>query len=555
MRVSIRGRLLASYLGLIAVLAVTWAASVVSADTLRLNYTHTVNGLDALSNNVLLRLNLMDDEETGLRGYLLTRRTEFLQPYLAAQRALPGAWREASSLLHQEPDLRALDDATVARAQAWNRWARRTLREARTPTQGSSALVERQAEGKTLFDAYRAATARVTRGLDARRQAELRGSLATLTDVTRLFTIVFAAAIGLGALIGWRTTRAVTVPLVALERSAAAIGAGDLAQRITGGGAREFVRLAERMEWMRLQIEGQHAQLMARAAEIAASEERTRALYDELLESKKELERSNDELSQFAYVASHDLQEPLRTVASYTGLLRRRYAGKLDADADEFISYAVDGATRMQTLIQDLLAYSRVGNRSREPVPTECGAVVADALANLHTTIEECGARVDYDGLPTVYADGSQVTQLFQNLIGNALKFRRLNTDEAPRIRIHARRDGAGWTFAVQDNGIGIDPAYAGRIFVIFQRLHTREEYAGTGIGLAICKRIVERHGGRIWVESQPGQGATFLFTLPAAPDALASPDGRTTRGLEGEMEGEMEGEAAATPVVRELAS
>jgi len=176
---------------------------------------------------------------------------------------------------------------------------------------------------------------------------------------------------------------------------------------------------------------------------------------------------------------------------------------------------------------------------------------VADALANLHTTIEECGARVDYDGLPTVYADGSQVTQLFQNLIGNALKFRRLNTDEAPRIRIHARRDGAGWTFAVQDNGIGIDPAYAGRIFVIFQRLHTREEYAGTGIGLAICKRIVERHGGRIWVESQPGQGATFLFTLPAAPDALASPDGRTTRGLEGEMEGE----AAATPVVRELAS
>jgi signal transduction histidine kinase len=272
-------------------------------------------------------------------------------------------------------------------------------------------------------------------------------------------------------------------------------------------------------------------ELYKKTVEVKRQAEAIRKLNAELeqrvAERTAELRRSNEELQQFAYVASHDLQEPLRMITSYVQLLAKRYQGKLDAEADEFISYVTEGAQRMKTLIDDLLAYSRVGTHGQGFAAVDCEEVLQRILTDLRMAIEESGAEVTHDPLPTVWGDATQLGQVLQNLLSNALKFR----DQAPpQVHITARLDGGQWVFSVSDNGIGIDPQYAERIFVIFQRLHTKKAYPGTGIGLAICKKIVERHGGRIWVESQPGRGATFFFTLPAkrqreARASSASPD------------------------------
>jgi len=261
----------------------------------------------------------------------------------------------------------------------------------------------------------------------------------------------------------------------------------------------------------------QIGQLMARRE----AEARLREAHDELELKAHELERSNEELQQFAYVASHDLQEPLRMVSSYTQLLVRRYGDRLDGDAKEFMDFIVDGAARMKQLIEDLLAYSRVGTRGRSLEPTESLAALDKALVNLRIAQEASGAAVTHDPMPKVVADPGQLTQLFQNLIGNAMKFRGA---AAPRIHVGAETREHVWVFTVKDNGIGLDTQYADRIFMMFQRLHNKTEYPGTGIGLAICKKIVERHGGRIWVDSRPGQGSTFGFTIARHDNEHAQP-------------------------------
>jgi light-regulated signal transduction histidine kinase (bacteriophytochrome) len=237
---------------------------------------------------------------------------------------------------------------------------------------------------------------------------------------------------------------------------------------------------------------------------------------DKLKKALLDLERSNQELEQFAYVASHDLQEPLRMVASYTQLLEKRYKNQLGQDAKDFIRFAAEGASRMQRLINDLLVYSRVGSRGKPPEPTDFHTLLGQAIANLSLVIEENHAVVTSDQLPMVTADVSQMVQLLQNLIGNAIKFR---GEESPRIHVSAEEKGSEWIFSVKDNGIGIDPQFKERIFIVFQRLHSREKYPGTGMGLAICKKIVERHGGKIWVESEVDKGSTFYFTVPKGGD------------------------------------
>jgi PAS domain S-box-containing protein len=239
-----------------------------------------------------------------------------------------------------------------------------------------------------------------------------------------------------------------------------------------------------------------------------------KAAEEHLSQKVEELKRSNEELGQFAYIASHDLQEPLRMVASYTQLLSKRYAGRLDADADEFIGFAVDGASRMQRLIEDLLAFSRVATSGNELLDTSSEYALEQALENLHWAIKDSGGQVTHDPLPIVQADEMQLVQLFQNLIGNAIKYQ---NPGIPRVHIAAVRHDKSWTFAVKDNGLGIDRQYFEKIFGMFQRLHKRDEYSGTGVGLAICKKIVERHGGSLSVESVLGQGSTFSFSLAGA--------------------------------------
>lgn len=249
-----------------------------------------------------------------------------------------------------------------------------------------------------------------------------------------------------------------------------------------------------------------------RFAFVALDITERRQAEEDLRKSTEELARSNRSLEQFAIVVSHDLQEPLRTVTGFVQLLQKKYANQPDADASTWIEFTLGGARRMEALIKDLLAYARVGTRGQQPVLIDAGAVLGQALENLHESIQETGAEITHSELPAVQADPSQLAQLFQNLLGNAMKFR---GEAPPKVHVDARREGKAWRFSVSDNGIGIDPKFQDQIFEVFRRLHNRQQYEGTGIGLAICKKIVDRHGGRIWVESQPGQGATFSFTLP----------------------------------------
>jgi signal transduction histidine kinase len=318
--------------------------------------------------------------------------------------------------------------------------------------------------------------------------------LAGIAARGRSIAVVAIALIVGGTFVAILLTGMITRPLHQVTRAAASLAAGnrdvdlsDLSRRAdeTGDLARAFTEMAR--------------QIVNRE--------------NELIEKAEELQHSNTELAQFAYVASHDLQEPLRMVGSYLTLLRQRHAGKLDAEADEFIGYAVDGAARMKLLINDLLNYSRVSNRPMNVEAVDTDAVVTGVIDTLAVRIEETGAEVIHESLPTVHGDAIQLERLFARLIENAMKYR---SEAPPRIRVAAEPQGECWLFSVADNGIGIDPRFRDKVFDIFKRLHGREQYPGTGIGLAVCKMVVERHGGKIWVEPAAGGGSVFKFTLPA---------------------------------------
>ena len=306
---------------------------------------------------------------------------------------------------------------------------------------------------------------------------------------------------------------ALDIPLILVSGALGDVTAVECIKR----GATDYVlkdSLARLPEAIRRALQEKHLLRLRRRAE------------EDLAKKAVELARSNADLEQFAYIASHDLQEPLRMVAAYTQLIAERYRGKLDENADKFIGYACEGALRMQTLINDLLAFSRIGRTGVKAGRVNCDAAMAEVLLNLGPAIRDCGATVSYAPLPEVLADSSQMTQVFQNLIGNAIKFR---GKEPPEILVQAEKAGQDWLFTVSDNGIGIAPESAENIFVAFQRLHTRTEYPGNGIGLSICKKIIERNGGKIWVESGMSKGSSFKFTLPIHP--FAEQDSRGEEG------------------------
>jgi signal transduction histidine kinase len=450
--------------------------------------------------------NALVSEETGVRGYVLAGDETFLRPYrtgrVEEQRAL-GALREHVDEIGDEQlstDLAAVE----RRARIWRtRYAEPTI--ARVRAEGPGAIggagIER---GRRLFERVRAALAREEIDI-ARARDEGRADFA---DAATFLSVAFGT-IALLLVAALTTTmimlrRTVTLPIGTLARRVRRVASGQFDAPIRGAGPRDIADLAADIESMRQRI----------VDELEA----LREAHEQLDAQRLDLERSNAELEQFAYVASHDLQEPLRKVASFCQLLERRYKGQLDERADQYIDFAVDGAKRMQQLINDLLAFSRVGRTSGTDLePIALGEAVDRALADLESALVDSGATVDVGTLPTVRGDASLLTLMFQNLIGNALKFR---SDASPIVRIEAERDGDAWRISCSDNGIGIDPEYAERVFVIFQRLHPKDEYAGTGIGLAMCRKIVEHHGGRIWLDPDGGPGTTFRFTLPALEES-----------------------------------
>jgi signal transduction histidine kinase len=441
------------------------------------------------------------NQETGERGYALSGRQAFLEPYylgMGQQRAQVHVLRP---LLSSVPGGPAKLTQILAKVGAWRTtYAEPTISQvART---GKPPVSPSIYQGKAYFDSLRV-TLRALQTDIARQRGQAVASLhhsASVLDVT-----LIGIAVGLLlvlAMFAFGLWRSEILPLSRLAADARQVAGGDFEHRVDNpGGPLEVRAVGRDVDLMRERILDE---LSAARAAHAALEART-----------EDLQRSNSELEQFAYVASHDLQEPLRKVASFCQLLQRRYAGRLDAKADEYIEHAVDGAKRMQALINDLLAFSRVGRTAQTREPVSLGLLLAQAWANLATEVRRTHATIEQGELPVVLGEASLLTAVFQNLLSNALKF---HGDQPPRVSVSVRRDGRYWLFCFSDNGIGIEPEYADRIFVIFQRLHDKATYPGTGIGLAMVKKIIEYHGGRIWLDTEVTSGSRFCFTLPMLP-------------------------------------
>lgn len=444
------------------------------------------------------------NQDNGIRSYAATGTLDSLEPYEQGRRTLEASLPQLEKAAQDNPAIDSDIEALLAAGESWSsEFAEPVLDKVRNGEELTHADVQRGEERfNYLREASSSAQGRISVELD-----EAQKDLDSATQqLAALLTLVVVVIIVLCGFLWVMLQHWVLRPLDELGRHLQQVSDGYYAHRIEVEAPPEIERVACNVDAMRERI-------VHELDEVGTAR---RALQEqsELLERQtEELRRSNLELEQFAYVASHDLQEPLRKVASFCQLLQRRYHGKLDERADAYIDFAVEGAKRMQVLINDLLAFSRVGRMRGEPTVVDANALVDTALDNLAEAIEESGATIEVGELPEVRGEPALLAAVFQNLVGNAIKFR---GDDPPHVRISAEPDGTMWSFTVSDNGIGIDPEYADRIFVIFQRLHPKEAYEGTGIGLALCRKIVEYHGGTIRLEPPgDGPGTTFRFTLP----------------------------------------
>ena len=480
---------------------------------------------------VSLSQDLLSDlvnQETGVRGYALSGNVALLEPYDQYREQETVDENRLRTLSAGHPEVLADINAFIASAQQWRA-------DIATPfidrvRQHDPAVAQDVAglAAKNRFDVIRQRAAQLTADLsgvrnaagDSRRQSAVY--VWTSLSVTALLILI-------GFYVVWRgLRRSVLDPIERLAEQTQQVAEGDIEQAIVPFGPPELAALGSDVDAMR-----------ARIVDDLAFVERSRL---ELLRRTDELARSNADLEQFAYVASHDLSEPLRKVSNFCQLLERQYGDQLDPKARQYIAFAVDGAKRMQQLINDLLAFSRVGRTTDEFVAVPLGEALTAAVGNLESAITAAGARIDRVALPTVQGDRTLLIALFQNLVGNAIKYR---GEEAPVVRIGVVAHEDEWHVSVADNGIGIEPQYAERIFAIFQRLHLRDEYGGTGIGLALCRKIVEFHGGRIWLDigagTTPGRGATFTFSLPVtqtSPLVVIADEPTETVSLDGSREG-----------------
>jgi signal transduction histidine kinase len=493
------GTLLAMTIGVLLVLAVVGIGlALIANGQLTHNRNLLLEQVGPARRAALSLENALVNEETGVRGYVITADPRSLEPYSEGRKEES----EALSVLraHEQavgPKL-ALELATVrASSETW-----RT--EFVTPALANPRLVARTTgdadlEGKQQFDAVRASLASLRSVLEV-SDTQARNALQNAANRLEVL-LILAGVLILGGVLaaGFVLRRTITWPLSRLGAEARRVAGGEFDKPLAiATGPREVTDLGTEIDAMRRRI-----------VEELASVEVARA---QLEEQAHELTRSNAELEQFAYVASHDLQEPLRKITSFCQALKTRYEGQLDDRAEQYIDFAVDGAKRMQVLINDLLAFSRVGRGGREQESVALGGVVKAGEAALADAIERDGGQVLVGELPTIHGDRAQLVSLFQNLIANALKF---HGPEPPIVRIAAELHGEQWELSCTDNGIGIEQDYAERIFLIFQRLHSREAYDGSGIGLALCRKIVEFHGGRMWLDTNYANGACFRFTLP----------------------------------------
>ncbi|ANZ43094.1 histidine kinase [Lentzea guizhouensis] len=474
---------------LLVMTAVAISSTVIALDSLGSARERAVGAIEPAAREAKDLNRSLLDQETGLRGYVLTGELSFLTPYSDGQSA---ERRAADAVRGHVGDLNGRVGRIESLARQWREeYAELTIANIR---HSGPALAPPQDtdRGRVIFDQLRAEVAGLQTDIGELSQAardELdRAASLVLWLVIGMGVLLVAVIGGLSALLH----RLLIGPLASLAEQVRQVASGDFHHEIDVHGPLETVMLGDDVNTMRHRIVQELATLDA---------------------AKTELQRSNSELEQFAYVASHDLQEPLRKVASFCQLLQRRYGGQLDERADQYIGFAVDGAKRMQGLINDLLAFSRVGRITRERTAVDLNQTVNHLVDSFSERIEETHATLVVGDLPSVRGEPSLLSAVFQNLISNALKFK---GQDAPIVNIEAERDGDMWKFSVHDNGIGIEPEYADRIFVIFQRLHPKDAYPGTGIGLAMCRKIVEYHGGTIWLKTDVDSGTRFEFTLPA---------------------------------------